>query len=119
MNWFRKSLFRRLLVSYFIPVIIGFVGMGIVISNAMTDYFTRKAEQEMLHQAKTVNRAIQQNYSNLEELKKNLGFYGDAFNKQILVFDANGNIVATSTKDEVHAGNDVDGDILNKIFPTY
>lgn len=116
MRWLQRSLFRRLLVSYLTPILIGFGVMGLVISLTTTNYIAENTEKEILRQSKIVNLAIQNSDTVNSELKKNLEHYDQIYNKRILLFDRTGKIVATSMQDEVYIGREIEGLIVEKIL---
>lgn len=116
MNWLRRSLFRRLLVSNLLPILLGFGAMGVIISLSISQYLTDKSEQEMLQQAKSVNVLIRDMVLTREEMKEQLIFLGEAFNKRIMVFDNKGKIIGSSAVDEVHFGKEVDMALVEQVM---
>lgn len=115
-NWLRRSLFRRFLLGNLFPILLGFIVMGLVISWSTSQYLKEKAELDMLHQAKSVNLSIQDEPINVEKIKDQLVFLGDAFNKRILLFNPYGKIIATSMADEVYIGNEIEPGIVEKVL---
>lgn len=116
MRWFSRSLFRRMLIGNLLPILLGFAVMGLVISMSTSQYLRTKTEDEMLHQAKSINFSIQEMDAATELLKEKLVFFGDAFNKRIMVFDRLGKIIATSMADEVYVGNEIEPSIMLKVL---
>lgn len=115
-NWFGTSLFRRLLISYLVTVILGLGLMGTVISILTTNYITDSKLDEMLRQARRVNVAIQ-NYSQVsKEMKETLAFLDASFNTRIWVFDKTGKIIASSTTDEVFVGREMSSEIVQQVL---
>jgi len=116
MKWLQRSLFRRLMISYLVPILLGFGVMGAVISFSTTNYITQNTEREMLRQSKIVNLDIQNNQDVNEELKENIERYDHIFDKRILLFDRSGKIVTTSMQDEVYIGREIESSILERVL---
>lgn len=116
MRWWKRNLFRRLLVSYLITVLFGCGFMGIVISYSTTNYISEKTEEEMLRQAKSINLVIQHSKEITPELKNNLEFFDQSFDKRVLVFDHTGKVTATSMQDEVFVGREIEKSIVDSIL---
>lgn len=111
----KRSLFRRLLFSYIITILLGFSVMGIVITLTTTDYLSETAQNEMLRQAKTINMAIQHTPEVTDELIANLHFFDQAFDRRIMVFNTSGEIIATSMVEEILVGKGIERSIVHEI----
>lgn len=109
-----KSIFRRLLFSYLITVLLGIGFVGILISYLTKGYIHNSTQEELLRKAKIVNLAIQDVSSIGEGSERLLSFLDESFNTRIWIFDGNGKIIATSTKDEVSIGKSVASSIVEK-----
>jgi signal transduction histidine kinase len=116
MKWLQRSLFRRLIISYLVPILLGFGVMGIVISTSTTDYIRQTAQVEMLRQAKLINLNIQDNFEVTPQLTSTLEFYDQTFDKRVFLFDLTGKIIAASNADEIYIGKEVENSIVNTIF---
>lgn len=101
MKWLSRSLFRKLLISYLIPILLGFVVMGALLSFSIRNHVIKNTEQELLRQGKSINQAIQQTPLSELSLKTALIFFEQTFGKKIVVFDTTGKIIAASYSDEV------------------
>ncbi|WP_438448402.1 ATP-binding protein [Gorillibacterium sp. sgz5001074] len=114
LNW-NKSIFRKLLFSSMITVLLGLCAVGLVISFLAKDGIVDSKGQELLRQAKRVNLAIQNRPAPDESFKELLLFFDQSYDARIWVFNKEGNIVSTSSKDEVNAGKSVNGDIVRQV----
>jgi signal transduction histidine kinase len=111
-----KSIFRRLLVSYMITVLLGLGAVGILMSFLTKGYIYEAKQEELLRKAKKVNLAIQNDVSMNENTAKMLMFLDQTFDTRIWVFDDEGKIIATSMKDEVYIGKSVGKTIVEKVL---
>jgi signal transduction histidine kinase len=111
-----KSIFRRLLFSFLITVLLGLGLSGILMSFFTREYLYEAKKEELLRQAKKVNAAIQ-DYSKVNKrLQENLALLDDTFDTRIWLFNRDGKIVATSMKDEVFTGKAVASSIAGKVL---
>lgn len=110
-----KSIFRKLLFSSIVTVLLGLCAVGLFIALLAKDDIVDSKGQEMLRQAKRVNLAIQNRTAPDESFKELLLFFDQSYDARIWVFDKEGTIVSTSSKDEVNAGKSVSGDIVRKV----
>lgn len=110
-----KSIFRKLLFSSIVTVLLGLCAVGLVISLLAKDYIVDSKGREMIRQAKRVNLAIQNRAAPDEGFKELLLFFDESYDSRIWVFDKEGTIVSTSSKDEVNAGKSVNEDIVQKV----
>ncbi|MDQ0339410.1 signal transduction histidine kinase [Caldalkalibacillus uzonensis] len=115
-KWLGRSLFRRLLISYLITVLLGLGVMGTVISFLTTSHITQTKEQEMLRQAKRVNATIQHTDQVTEQMKDTLIFLDSAFDARIWVFNERGEIIASSMPDEVFVGREMSTSIVEQVM---
>lgn len=113
---FGKSIFRRLLFSYVVTVLLGLCAVGLLISLLTKAYITESRTTELLRQAKRVNLAIQSFAPPEAAFKEVLVFFDQSYDTRIWVYDINGKIVATSSKDEVNVGKSVDGEVVRKVI---
>ncbi|QRG68440.1 sensor histidine kinase [Brevibacillus choshinensis] len=111
-----KSIFRRLLFSFLATVVIGLGISGLLISLFAREYIYDSKEEEMLRMAKKVNVAIQGYDRVSKRLIDQLVMLDEAFDTRIWLFDKNGKIVATSTKDEVFTGKAVAVSIASNVL---
>lgn len=110
-----KSIFRRLLFSYLFIILLGLGGVGLVVSFLTKSYIYNSTQEELLRKAKRVNLAIQDNAEISENEEQVLFFLDQSFNARIWIFDEQGKIITTSTKDEVSIGKSVHPSIVEKI----
>ncbi|CAG7617908.1 Sensor histidine kinase RcsC [Paenibacillus solanacearum] len=110
-----RSIFRRLLFSYMSTVLLGLCLAGLLMSHWTKDYIVHSKQEELLRKAKRINLSIQNVAPGGEGLKELLLFYDQSFDNRIWIFDRQGTIVATSSKDEVSVGKSVDASIVRKV----
>ncbi|MGG1555129.1 MULTISPECIES: sensor histidine kinase [Paenibacillus] len=111
-----KSILRKMLTSSIVTVLLGLCAVGLVISLFAKDYIVNSKSNEMIRQAKQVNLAIQDQIVPNDRFKEQLRFFDQAFDARIWIFDLNGNIVATSSKDEVNVGKAVSKEVINQVL---
>ncbi|MGG1518226.1 ATP-binding protein [Paenibacillus oryzisoli] len=111
-----KSILRKMLTSSIVTVLLGLCAVGLVISLFAKDYIVDSKSNEMIRQAKQVNLAIQDQTVPNDRFKEQLRFFDQAFDARIWIFDLNGNIVATSSKDEVNVGKAVSKEVINQVL---
>lgn len=111
-----KSIFRRLLFSYLFTVLLGLCVVGLLMSMFAKEYIVSSVKEELLRQAKRVNLAIQQSGKVDESVKNKLVFFDESYDTRIWLFDRQGNIVATSTQDEVSIGKYIHPTIVGKVL---
>lgn len=111
-----KSIFRKLLFSFMLTVVLGLFVVGLLMSVFAKDYIVSSVKEDLLRRAKRVNLAIQQNEQVNEDVKSKLVFYDDSYNTRIWLFNRDGNIVATSTRDEVSIGKHIHPTIVEKVL---
>lgn len=116
MNWIAKSLFRRLLVSYLITILLGLGVVGISISLFTKSYMYNVTQEELLRKAKKVNQAIQDTSVIDENTIELLAFLDQTFDARIWIFNRDGKFIATSMKDEVYIGKSVDQSIVKQVI---
>ncbi|MDF2958588.1 MAG: two-component system sensor histidine kinase [Paenibacillus sp.] len=115
MIFINKSIFRRILFSNMLTVLLGLCVVGLLISFFTKDYIIDSKKEELLREAKRVNLAVQ-NLTVLDEgVKDLLIFFDQSYDTRIWIFDLQGKIVATSSKDEVYIGKSVDASIVSKV----
>jgi signal transduction histidine kinase len=111
----QKSIFRRLLFSYMLTVLLGLCAVGLFISFLTKNYIVESKKDELLRKAKKVNLALQNVTGIDESVEELLLFFDQSYDARIWVFDANGKIIATTTKDEVSIGKSVDASVVRKV----
>ncbi|GAB7386746.1 HAMP domain-containing sensor histidine kinase [Bacillaceae bacterium] len=114
LGW-NKSIFRRLLFSYLFTVLLGLGVVGILMSYLAKSYIYDATQQELLRKAKRVNSAIQ-NMTSDDDIRRMLVFLDQSFDTRIWVFNREGRIKVTSTKDEVSLGKAVHPTIVKKVL---
>lgn len=112
----RRSLFRKLLLFHLLPILLILIIVGLVFSFKTGNSLIEQAKEETIHEAKSVNLLIQQGQLTTEELRNQLVFLGEAFNKKLMLFDRNGKVIASSMTEEVNIGKEVDETIVEKIL---
>jgi signal transduction histidine kinase len=111
-----KSIFRRLLFSYMLTVLLGLGVVGFLMSFLAKGYIYDAKQEELVRKAKKVNLAIQNVPTVNEGTEKMLAFLDQSFDTRIWVFDRQGKIIATSTKNEVSIGKSVAPSIVEKVL---
>lgn len=111
-----KSIFRRLILSYMITVIVGIGIVGILMFYFANNYNYNAKQEELLRQSKTVNTNIQATNIIDEEKQNILKFLDHSFDSRIWIFNQEGEIIATSTQDEVSIGKSVASTIVDKVL---
>ncbi|MBO8162664.1 MAG: HAMP domain-containing protein [Brevibacillus sp.] len=120
-----KSIFRRLLFSYLVTVLVGIGVAGVLMSFFAKEYFYEAKQEELLRKAKKVNAAIQDapkkneagEITGMDDAKQGtLAFLDETFDTRIWVFKQNGEIIATSMRDEVFIGKSVASSIVKKVI---
>lgn len=111
-----NSIFRRLLFSFLITVVLGLCLVGLLMSVFAKDYIVSSVKDDLLRRAKRVNLAIQQHEQASDQVRNTLVFYDDSYDTRIWLFDREGNIVATSTRDEVSLGKSIHPTIVDKVL---
>lgn len=111
-----KSILRKLLSSSMVTVLLGLCAVGLVISLSVKDYIVESRGEEMIRQAKQVNLAIQNQIIPDDDFKELLLFFDQAFDNRIWIYDKEGNIILTSSKDEVNAGKVVSAEVVSKVI---
>jgi signal transduction histidine kinase len=111
-----KSIFRRLLFSYLFTVLLGLCAVGLLMSYFAKAYIVDSVKTELLRKAKRVNLSIQQETRVNDGVRKMLVFFDQSYDTRIWLFDRTGNIVATSTQDEVTIGKAVNASIVSKVM---
>ncbi|WP_166244371.1 sensor histidine kinase [Paenibacillus turpanensis] len=110
-----RSIFRKLLFSFTATVLLGLCAVGLLLSYYTKDYITESKKAELLRQAKKINLSLQNMPVMDEDAKQLLMFFDQSFDTRIWVFDEMGQIVATSSKEEVYVGKSVDPSIVRKV----
>ncbi|MFM1654885.1 ATP-binding protein [Brevibacillus sp. B_LB10_24] len=111
-----KSIFRRLLFSFLITVLVGLGLSGILMSFFAKEYIYGEKQEELLRMAKKVNAAIKGSDEVTESLLNTLVFLDESFDTRIWLFNQDGKIVATSMKDEVLTGKSVAVSIASQVL---
>jgi len=111
-----KSIFRRLLFSFLATVLLGLGVSGILISMSAREYFYDTKKEELLRMAKNVNAAILERPRVDKKLLDILEEKDKTYDTRIWLFNQEGKIVATSTKDEVVIGKSVAISIADNVL---
>ncbi len=111
-----KSIFRRLLISYLVTVLLGLGVVGFLMAFFAKGYIYDSKQAELVRQAKKVNLSIQNTNTIDETTEQLLMFLDQSFDTRIWVFNREGKIIATSTKDEVFVGKSVAPSVVNKVL---
>lgn len=110
-----KSIFRRLLFSYMLTVLLGLCAVGVLVSFMTKSYITDSKKDELLRKAKKVNMVLQTSETMNDTAKQMLLFFDQSYDARIWVFDLNGKIVGTSAQDEVSVGKSIDKAVVDKV----
>lgn len=110
-----KSIFRRLLFSYLLIILIGLGLVGVLTSYLVKESIYKNSEEELIRKAKNVNLLIQDK-SQDDNLKDILVFLDKSFDTRIWVFNKNGEIISTSADNEVYVGKSVSESIVNRVL---
>jgi signal transduction histidine kinase len=111
-----KSIFRRLILSYMITVVVGIGIVGILMFYFANNYNYNAKQEELLRQGRTVNTNIQATNIIDKEKQDKLEFLDHTFDARIWIFNEQGEIIATSTHDEVSIGKSVASSIVEKVI---
>jgi signal transduction histidine kinase len=111
-----KSIFRRLIISYMLTIVVGIGIVGTLMFYFANSYIYKTKQEELLRQGRTVNANIQETNIINEEKQDTLQFLDHSFDARLWVFNADGKIIATSTKDEVSIGKSVASSIVEKVI---
>ncbi|TLS52324.1 HAMP domain-containing histidine kinase [Paenibacillus antri] len=111
-----KTIFRRLLLGNLAIVLLGLGAVGIAISMMVKGYLYDVTQQELLRKAKKVNLSIQEFQTADENMLALLTFLDQTFDTRIWIFNDRGEIIATSTQDEVSVGKSVSGTIAERVM---
>jgi len=117
-EWFgiNKSIFRKLLLSYMVTVLLGLGALGLSMSVLAKNYIYNGTKEELLRKAKKVNLAIQDYPVQADQTTAMLAFLDQTFDTRIWVFDQQGRIISTSTQDEVFIGKSVARSIVEQVM---
>lgn len=111
-----RSIFRRLLFSFLITVLLGLGISGALMSLFAKNYIYETTEAELLRKAKKVNAAIHDRNQVNQEMLAKLADLDESFDTRIWLFNQQGEIVATSMKNEVFTGKSVAASIASKVL---
>ncbi|WP_209124744.1 ATP-binding protein [Alkalihalobacillus sp. BA299] len=116
MQWLNQSLFRRLLVSFLTVFLLGFGIIGIVISMSTKEYITNQKKQEMLTQARNVNGAVLQSDKITPDITETIEKLSDFSQSNIWIVDKTGEIVATSSQQDLLIGELINHDTMQDVL---
>ncbi|RXT06365.1 HAMP domain-containing sensor histidine kinase [Ammoniphilus sp. CFH 90114] len=116
MRWVHKTLFRRLMISYLVTVLLGLGVVGLSITWFTKGHLYERTQEELVRKAKRVNLAIQHTSVPNESTVELLAFFDQSFDNRIWVFNREGEIIATSMKDEVFLGKAVSQRIASTVL---
>lgn len=111
----KRSIARRLLLSFLGTVILAMGVVGVAMSYLVQHYIYHTERMELVRKAKRINLAIQDSSKVSDELVSLLVFLDQTFDARIWLFDTHGRIVATSTRDEVFIGKSVANSVVEKV----
>ena len=111
-----KSIFRRLIVSYLLTILVGIGIVGILMFYFTNNYIYNAKQEELIRKGRTVNTNIQDINAIDEEMQSLLEFHDRSFDARIWVFNEQGEIIATSTQDEVSIGKSVASSIVERVL---
>ncbi|NEN81162.1 HAMP domain-containing protein, partial [Paenibacillus elgii] len=111
-----KSIFRRLLFGHMFTMLLGLCVVGFLLSLLTKGYIVDSQKEELLRKAKRVNLTVQTVVVPDDRVKEQLLFFDQTFDARIWLFDRNGKIAATSSKDEVYVGKSVDPAVVRKVL---
>ncbi|KZE80876.1 histidine kinase [Paenibacillus elgii] len=111
-----KSIFRRLLFGHMFTMLLGLCVVGFLLSLLTKGYIVDSQKEELLRKAKRVNLTVQTVTVPDDRVKEQLLFFDQTFDARIWLFDRNGKIAATSSKDEVYVGKSVDPSVVRKVL---
>jgi signal transduction histidine kinase len=114
--WLKKSIFLRLLSSYILTVLLGLGVVGIFMALYANSYIHDTKMEELLRKAKKVNLAIQNSNEIDGNMEKILFFLDQSFDTRIWIFNRRGEIISTSSKDEVSIGKSVPPTIVKSVL---
>lgn len=112
---FSASVFKRLLVSYLITVLLGLGVSGFIMNFYTKDFIYETKREDLLRKAKQVNITLQDDQKISNKDLEQLVYLDRAFETRIWVFNKQGEIIATSMKDEVFNGKSVHKTIVDKV----
>ncbi|OLO39183.1 hypothetical protein BTR23_09000 [Alkalihalophilus pseudofirmus] len=116
MQWLNRSLFRRLLISFLTVFLLGFCIIGIVISMSTKEYITNQKKQEMLTQARNINGAILHSDKITQDITETIEKLGQFSQSTIWLVDKKGEIVATSSQQDLFVGELINHSIMQDIL---
>jgi len=96
-------------------VIVGLGIVGLTISYLAKDYIYESNKEELLRKAIRVNSVIQE-LNSKEQIEQAIIFLDQSFDTRIWIFDRDGKIIVTSTKDEVSLGKSVAKSITKEVL---
>lgn len=115
-DWLKKSIFVRLLSSYILTVLLGLGLVGILVALFAKSYIHDAKIEELLRKAKKVNQAIQNTDVIDRNIESLLLFLDQSFDARIWIFNRSGEIISTSTTEEVLIGKSVSESVVNKVL---
>ena len=112
----KRSMFFRLLLIYVCTVLISLGVVGFTLSYVTETYITNSKKEDMVRKAKKVNLAIRDFPHMPDDVKAMLVFLDQAFDSRIWVFDEQGQIIASSSQEEIAVGKKLDEQVVAKIL---
>jgi signal transduction histidine kinase len=116
MMWMNKSLFRRLLVSYLVTVLLGLGVSGVAILWFAKGYIYQTTQEDLIRKAKQVNMTIQSSPQMDQKKMEMIEFLDRTFDTRIWIFDRKGKIIATSMQGEVFVGKPIASLIVKRVL---
>lgn len=111
-----KSIFRKLMIYYLFTVLLGLGVVGIAISYMVKDYIYTNTQEELIRKGRIVNSTLQNINIQSEQGDHALQFLDQTFNARIWIFNHSGEIISTSTRDEVSIGKSVAPWIVEQVM---
>ena len=111
-----RSIFRKLLVSHLVIVLLGLVTVGIATAWLVKGFIYETRREQLVRQAKQVNVAlVDAPLDRSRPLTELLVFLDKSFDARLWLFQPDGSIVATSTEEEVYVGKSVAPAVVEKV----
>lgn len=104
------------MIYYLFTVLLGLGVVGIMISYMVKEYIYSNTQEELIRKGRIVNSTLQNINIQSEQGDQALQFLDQSFNARIWIFNHNGEIISTSTRDEVSIGKSVAPWIVERIM---
>lgn len=111
-----KSIFRRLMISYLLTILFGLGLVGILMFYFTNSYVYNANQEELIRKGRILNANIQEIKEVDDRFQTLLQFHDRTFDARIWIFNERGEIIATSTNDEVSIGKSVASSIVDRVL---